>query len=179
MARELARLWYFIWHDNSLLSWIVNVVIAIVLVKFVIYPGLGLLLSTSYPVVAVVSGSMEHNTNFETWWEANKNWYINKGITKDNFKEFLFSNGFNKGDIMVIKGAETVDIGDVVVYQGYAVNPIIHRVVHVNDKSFETKGDHNPAPDGYDIKDDMVLGKAIFKIPYLGWVKIIATELVT
>ena len=57
----LKKTWKFIWEDDSFLSWLVNIVIAFVLVKFIIYPLLGLLLGTGFPVVAVVSCSMEHN----------------------------------------------------------------------------------------------------------------------
>lgn len=74
------KIWKFIWHDDSLLSWIVNIVIAFILVKFVIYPGLGLILQTTYPVVAVVSSSMEHNEDFEKWWENAKLCYSNYNI---------------------------------------------------------------------------------------------------
>ena len=49
----LKKTWHFIWEDDSLLSWIVNIVLAIVLIKFIIYPGLGLVLGTGFPVVAV------------------------------------------------------------------------------------------------------------------------------
>jgi signal peptidase I len=55
------KVWYFVWEDNSVWSWIVNIILAFVLIKFVVYPGLGFVLTTSHPVVAVVSGSMEHN----------------------------------------------------------------------------------------------------------------------
>ena len=57
----LIKTWKFIWDNDSPLSWILNVIIAFILVKFIIYPGLGLLLGTTHPVVAVVSGSMSHN----------------------------------------------------------------------------------------------------------------------
>ena len=56
----LRKVWKFIWEDDSALSWIVNVILAFVIVKFLIYPGLGLVLHTTHPVVAVVSGSMDH-----------------------------------------------------------------------------------------------------------------------
>ena len=62
----LKKIWNFIWHDNSVWSWLVNVILAFVLVKFVIYPGLGFLLHTTHPVVAVMSSSMEHNGDFNT-----------------------------------------------------------------------------------------------------------------
>ena len=58
------KIWYFIWEDDSVLSWIVNIILAFVLIKFIVYPGLGLVFGTDFPVVAVVSGSMEHEGNF-------------------------------------------------------------------------------------------------------------------
>ena len=67
----LKKAWYFIWYDDSLLSWFLNVIIAFILVKFIIYPGIGLILGTSHPLVAVVSCSMDHNADFENWWQAN------------------------------------------------------------------------------------------------------------
>ena len=56
------KIWHFIWEEDSLASWAVNIILAFVLIKFLVYPGLGLVLGTKYPIVAVVSGSMEHNT---------------------------------------------------------------------------------------------------------------------
>ena len=53
--------WNFIFYDNSWQSWIVSLVLAFILIKFVLYPGLGFILGTGYPVVAVVSESMDHN----------------------------------------------------------------------------------------------------------------------
>ena len=58
----LKKIWWFIWESDSIWSWIVNIILAFIIIKFLVYPGLGLLLQTSYPVVAVVSGSMEHKT---------------------------------------------------------------------------------------------------------------------
>jgi len=52
--------WDFIWHSNSVWSWLANIVLAFIFIKFIFYPGLGVLFNTSYPLVAVVSGSMEH-----------------------------------------------------------------------------------------------------------------------
>ncbi len=56
----LKKIWYFIWEDDSIWSWIVNIILAFVIIKFIVYSGLGFMLSTSHPIVAVVSGSMEH-----------------------------------------------------------------------------------------------------------------------
>lgn len=177
----LKKLWHFLWHEDSLLSWIVNLILAFVLVKFVIYPGVGFLLGTSYPIVAVVSGSMEHQgQSFDKWWEG-ASWYKEQGMTKEQFSQLPFRNGFNKGDIMVLQGIEpkAIKVGDVVVYESSRhTNPIIHRVVKITENngeySFTTKGDNNPAPDRDIVSEEQFqrTGKAVLRIPFLGWIKI-------
>src|SRR3989338_7009491 len=102
----LQRVWHFIWEENSIWSWIVNIILVFVLIKFIVYPGLGFLLQTSHPVVAVVSESMEHNSNFDEWWDKSNKWYINNGIKKEEFVNFPLKNGFNKGDIMVLRSED-------------------------------------------------------------------------
>ena len=173
MKDKLKKLWRFIWEDNSIWSWLVNLILAFVLVKFIIYPGLGLLLGTGYLVVAVVSGSMEHDGGFDNWWSSQENIYNELGITKEEFKDFRFKNGFNKGDIMVLIGSEKINIGDVIVFRGGASEPIIHRVVKID--SLQTKGDQNTGSrnDEIGISKDRIIGKAVIRVPYLGWVKLI------
>lgn len=185
----LKKLWYFIWEDNSIWSWLVNLVLAFVLIKFIVYPGLGFLLSTTHPVVAVVSESMTHNDNFDGWWGKAGSWYSERRISKSAFEKFPLKNGFDKGDIMVLKGKkpENIKVGDVVVFWSSKRDPIIHRVVkkwQENDVYyFQTKGDNNPgmlktpAVDETKISQEQVVGNAVIKIPLLGWVKIIAVKI--
>lgn len=182
LKKRIARFWQFLWYEDSLASWIVNLLLAFVLVKFVLYPGIGFLLGTSYPIVAVVSGSMEHDgLSLPAWWEGTSSWYLDHGIAYDTFAAFPFANGFNKGDIMVIIGVEPQAIkrGDVVVYENPDYrNPIIHRIVEIHNTdgtySFTTKGDHNPSPDKRPVTEEHIkrTGKAVFRIPFLGWIKI-------
>jgi len=185
----LKKTWYFIWEDNSIWSWIANVVIAFILIKFIVYPGLGLLLTTSHPVVAVVSESMEHNMKFDGWWEKNKDWYMENGINKEDFNTFSFKNGFNKGDIMFLVGkdAENVEIGDTIVFRSSRKDPIIHRVVKKFDDNgiyFQTKGDNNEDSikndklDETNLGEDVIIGKAAFRIPLLGYIKIWFVEII-
>ena len=94
--KKWKKVWYFVWEDNSIWSWIVNIILAFILIKFVVYPGLGFLLSTSHPVVAVVSNSMEHSIGFDGWWEKNKDWYVENGITEEQFKQFPLKMGLIK-----------------------------------------------------------------------------------
>ncbi|MBR9676137.1 signal peptidase I [Candidatus Woesearchaeota archaeon] len=183
----LKKTWAFIWYDDSLLSWALNILLAIILIKFVVYPGLGLVLSTPYPIVAVVSGSMEHDGSFDDFWDGQGRFYEDRNITKEIFLEYSYRNGFNTGDIMILYGTrpKNIDLGDVIVFQSPArPDPIIHRVVNKweseGEYHYTTKGDHNPAIHDNigedDIVDNRVIGRAVFRVPYLGWVKIAAFE---
>lgn len=181
LKRIWGKFWHFFWEEDSLLSWVVNIIVAFLLIKGVIYPGLGLMLHTGYPVVAVISKSMEHEGRFDDWWLRQHSWYEEKGITKDQFTGYDFKNGFNKGDIMLLRGvkADEANIGDVIVYNSYIrKEPIIHRIVKVESKgefsSYTTKGDRNEEsyPFEYKILYNNVIGKAFFRVPYLGWIKI-------
>jgi signal peptidase I len=200
------KIWFFIWHDNSAASWIVNILLAYLIIKFVIYPLLGLIFGTNFPIVAVVSNSMEHHMNLDDWWVKNEDYYLALNITKTNFEDYPFKNGFNRGDIMFLIGKKPgeIRIGDVIVFQSKKPYPIIHRVINKEDKAmwvFQTKGDNNKdqireyvdplsgklvllglgqsAPDGYtpvfdetQILEKQLLGKAVLRVPWLGYVKI-------
>ena len=184
-------IWHFIWEDNSIWSWIVNILLAFVLIKFAVYPLLSLMLGTSHPIVAVVSSSMEHgNLGFEPWWEKNKEWYTTAGIAKEDFSKYSLKNCFNKGDIIILLGKQPKDIkrGDIIVFRSGRPDPIIHRVVAVNSAQgkfvFSTKGDNNKGQlkdfytDETAIYESQVIGIAAFKVPYLGYVKILSVNLV-
>lgn len=170
----LRKLWKFIWYDDSILSWIVNILLAFLIVKFLLYPGLGLVLGTDFPVVAVVSGSMHHEGNFDQWYDERGGWY---NLSRNEIKKWPFSSGFNKGDIMILKKASNINIGDVIVFRGNSNNPIIHRVVFVGKDFYQTKGDNNA--DSFNqlgetnIKENQIIGKAFGRIPFLGYVKIL------
>jgi len=184
VKKRFKKIWYFIWEDNSVWSWIVNVILAFVLIKFIVYPGLGFLLSTSHPVVAVVSESMEHNAKFDEWWTENNEWYIENGINLEDFETFSLKNGFDKGDIMILMGkdVEDIKIGDTIVFRSNRKDPIIHRVVKKmqdgDEIYFQTKGDNNKDSiknsllDETNLKEDVILGKAVFRVPFLGYIKI-------
>lgn len=179
---SIKKIWYFIWYDDSPLSWLLNIILALILVKFVIYPGLGFLLGTTHPLVAVVSGSMEHNgLRFDDWWQINGAWYESNGITKEQFKNFNFKNGFNKGDIMILINPKNKDTGNVMVYRKANSNdpPIIHRIVKINQDSYQTKGDNVNRIQSFeeDIKNNAIIGKAVIRIPYLGYIKILFVDL--
>ena len=62
-------------------------------------------------------------------------------------------------------------------------DPIIHRVINITSEKdntvFKTKGDNNCESGDFEqqIPSRNVLGKAVWRIPFLGWVKILAVEL--
>ncbi len=169
------KTYHFLFKEDSLLSWFVNIILAFLLVKFVIYPLLALVLGSSLPLVAVISGSMEHEgMDFDTWWQANGAWYESEGITKEMFDTYRFTNGFDKGDVMILVGADTISVGDVLVYQSSShTYPIIHRVTYINeDGTYLIKGDNNDIPDPSPVEESQVLGKALYRLPKIGWIKI-------
>ena len=183
------RMWHFIWEEDSLLSWIVNIILAFVLIKFIIYPAIGFAMQTNYPLVAVISESMVHETNFDTFWEQKQDFYEKFNITKSDFEGYKFKNGFNKGDIMFLRGRDpgNIKIGEILVFKGTPEYPypIIHRVISKNQEKevyyFQTKGDHNSISiNGLEtsINQDRILGVAIFRIPYVGWIKIWFVDLI-
>ncbi|MFH1212072.1 MAG: signal peptidase I [Candidatus Woesearchaeota archaeon] len=197
----LGKIWKFIWEDNSVWSWIANIILAFIIIKFLFYPFLGLIFHTGFPIVAVVSESMEHNDGFYDWWYqdarcidgdkcAQWEWYLERDIKEEDFKKFDFSNGFNKGDIIFLvgKAPEEIKAGEVIVYQAGKAYPIIHRVVDSWEQNstiyFKTKGDNNPDSiqdarlNENKVSSTQLLGKAVFKVPWLGYVKIWFVDLI-
>lgn len=185
----LRKIWWFIWEDDSFLSWVVNIVLSFILIKFLVYPVLGIVLGTPVPIVAVVSGSMEHDSSFSTFWNAQQGIYDGFNITSDDFSKYPFNNGFNKGDIMLLvgKNPEKIEKGDVIVFKSGRPDPIIHRVVDKTDVNgtiiFQTKGDHNTYQitdlwlDEKEVSGQSLMGEAVLRIPFLGWVKILFVNL--
>lgn len=132
---------------------------------------------------------MYHAENFDDWWFKNANFYVENGITKEAFREFTMKNGFNKGDIIVVWGYSDYSLGDIIIFQpnieSVAPNPIIHRIVSTSP--IGTKGDNNARQltimnnaqkiDETSIEQENIIGKSVFKIPALGWIKLIFFEI--
>ena len=162
-----------------------------IMLAYLINTILGFVLHTDLPVVAVASSSMTHkpvngmvcgrmvtnyNSDFDDWWEICGDTYREFNITKSEFKKFPFPNGFQMGDVPIIKGSKVYKVGDIIVYsikEGSV--PIIHRIVAVNpDGTYQTKGDHNAGQLPYEkrVKKSQIHGKVIGVIPCIGWVKV-------
>jgi len=199
--KTFRKIWHFLWEEDSIWSWLVNIALAFLIIKFLIYPGLGFALGTTHPVVAVVSESMEHNgIKLDAWYDQNEGFYAYYNITEGDFSGYRYKNGFNKGDIMILIGKkpEKLDKGDVIVFFSSTNQPIIHRIIKEwevdDDYYFQTKGDNNPdsialyvkynsfVPKGTvgavelldetEIHEDEIVGKAVARVPLLGYIKI-------
>lgn len=179
------KIWHFLWYEDSVASWFVSIILAFLLIKFLVYPALGLVFGTQFPVVAVVSNSMDHDRSFDDWWANREDLYLQFNITKQQFSDFPMRGGFNKGDIIILFGIqpERIAQGDIIVYWGGKDYPIIHRVVAINTigASVQTMGDNNPgqipfSPNERDVRAETILGRAALRVPYLGWVKIFAVD---
>jgi signal peptidase I len=195
--RYWAWFWHFMWVEDSAASWIANIIVAFIIIKFIVYPVLGWALGTSYPIVAVVSGSMQHDGTFADWWvhqckfadgstATQGRLYEILGISQSTFESYSFHNGFNRGDLMILYSPTNAKVGDVLVYSapGFS-DPIIHRIIVERDGTagtvFETKGDANCGQNQFEksIAQSQVLGKAVIRIPLLGWIKIGAVDLLS
>jgi len=132
---------------------------------------------------------MYHETGFDDWWAKNSAYYESKNITKEDFQRYNLKNGMNKGDVIFVLGEKSPGKGEIIIFSpnsgSTARNPVIHRIITENP--IGTKGDHNidqlkPGnnPAGVDeisISQQQVIGKAVLKIPYIGWVKLVFYEL--
>jgi len=171
----LKQFWKYLQKDTWD-SWIVSVILLVLIIKLIIFPILGLVTGTSLPIVIVESCSMYHEAKFDTWWEANQEWYKTRDINKTDFEEYAFKNGLNKGDIIFVVGAKEYKKGDIIIFNAGTEHPLIHRIV--TTEPISTKGDHNTNQLIYDknISKEDIIGKSILKLPLMGWIKLIFFE---
>lgn len=102
-----------------------------------------------------------------------------------------FDRTIQVGDILIVQPVNPADLSadypnsDIIVYNTHYIGPIVHRIVAKEEVNgtwyFYTKGDNNgtpwpaiPSPAEYDIwspspiPQDMIVGKVIFRIPWVG-----------
>lgn len=190
--RMIKKFWNWLWKSNSILSWIVLFILIFIFVKFIFFPFFSLILNTKMPFVIVESYSMQHcygikknpliHCNFNEYWLNYGYFYENIGINKTNFSNFKFKDGLDAGDIVVLKGEKDYKVGDIIVF--IANNkPIIHRIIKKRCEDYciyETKGDNNNGQLEFEknITKQYIIGKAIFVIPKLGWIKLLPFKLI-
>ncbi len=171
-------MWDFL-QDDSWSSFLATLILAFVVIKFVFFPGLSFLTGTSLPLVIVESCSMYHHEDgFERTFESSV--YGSYGLSLVDTIGWDFQNGFSKGDVIFVVGAEDVEIGDVIIFNVGAQYPLIHRVVEAGE-TYATKGDNYKTNSlqlnsEKSISADKLVGKALFRVPAIGWTKLIFFE---
>ena len=163
-----------IWKNEYIQTAIVIGIIAIVVFGF--WYGSQAILNTSYPALAVVSGSMcvPYNGRCDGWSHP-------------------FSHTLHIGDLIIVQGVNPDNLkaeypnSDIIVFKKPLDENelIVHRIAakEVDENGtmyFYTKGDGNPSnrwpnaiqPSEYDswgrVSEDLVVGKVIMRIPWVG-----------
>ncbi len=84
------------------------------------------------------------------------------------------------GSIVIIKPADSYEVGDIVTFHGRFRLPngeelaVTHRVVEKTVSGsttvYKTKGDANDDPDTELLRENKIIGKVLFDVPYIGYV---------
>ncbi len=157
-AVTVKRLWNNEFFKTALM------VIFIVALVFGVWFGSQLVLNTSYPALAVASGSMcKLPGSYCDGWSH------------------PFSRTLHVGDLIIIQGVDPENIkaapypdGDIIVFRHPEATKelIVHRAIEKQtvggNISFRTKGDGNTGPDPQLVPEDNVVGKVVLRIPWIG-----------
>ncbi|TFH38475.1 MAG: signal peptidase I [ANME-2 cluster archaeon] len=77
----------------------------------------------------------------------------------------------HRGDLVLVQSiSKTPSIGDIIQFEVQNRRmPVLHRVAEVSAIGYKTKGDFNPSPDNWILKDSQIQAKAItlFNIPVI------------
>lgn len=101
---------------------------------------------------------------------------------KNNYKVLMVMSGsmepaIKTGSLIFTQPSNSYKVGDIITFrpENTASNKktTTHRIANIEDGSGDrlltTKGDANKSSDGAKIKEDQIVGKYLFKIPYLGY----------
>jgi signal peptidase I len=108
-------------------------------------------LGTSNPMMVVISQSM---------------------IPALGVGDFIFIEAINDFDNVAIGNSP---VGDILVFirPGYHEEYIVHRAIDgvktENGWIYQTKGDNNAFPDGFQVTEDLVIGRVINRLPVIGY----------
>lgn len=187
----MKKFWWIVWKDDSFKGWIISLLFIFIVIKFIFFPLLSLATGTSLPLAIVESCSMYHKGDlfgsFDKWYDKHEDKYSEFDIAYNEFEDFKMKKGFNKGDILFIVGTkpEKIEVGDIIIFTANTQNPVIHRVIKINENNetgeltFSTIGDNNNGQLNVErnISEDQIMGKASIRIaPFIGWGKLIFFE---
>ena len=134
---KLKKFWVWTWNSNSFSSYISAFILGFLIIKFLVFPMLGIMFNTNYPIVAIVTSSMEHKINsnmicgknyytenkidFNKWFEICGDYYVeNHNISKNKFERFEYKNGLYVGDVLILNGwknKKNLEVGDTIVFE--------------------------------------------------------------
>lgn len=63
---------------------------------------------------------------------------------------------------------EELEVGDIIAFQNGPMQ-VAHRIVSIQEESYQTKGDANRSPDPGVIRKEQVQGQVIARVPLLGY----------
>ncbi len=157
-------------------SWLVSLILIIIGIKYILFPLLAAVTGTTLPLVVVESCSMYHSSSFNDWWSDNGAKFVPYNISKTQFQAFSLINGLNKGDIVFVLGRKEYKKGEVIIFTATTPYPVIHRILSL--EPYETQGDNNPSQLAFEtnITQRQIVGKAVARIPAIGWLKLIFFE---
>ena len=144
---------YKIWSSEVIktLLLMAMVVLGVLLFRW----GLSVALRTDYPLHTPISSSMEPTLNIGDL-------LIVEGVVKG---EEINADPVN-GDIIVFR--KPTSLGEFIVHRAIQKmwNPIEGKYY------FKTKGDNNSQPDSERVQEDYIVGRVLWRIPFLGYIKI-------
>ncbi len=173
-------------------------IILAILLAYGAYNTAGIALNTNIPVVSVVSNSMKHDYTIET---THYSFLMSKyNFTRKEINSWPLHSGFTRGDLLIVEGANAsqIKVGDVIIYKlknwetpecrefenllnKKGIEKVVHRIIKKYENngqiSFITKGDHNFREDPCTIQPDEIQGKVIFRLPWLGYLKLIPAQI--
>lgn len=96
------------------------------------------------------------------------------------FKFFVVESGsmepaVHTGSVIMVKPEKDYNIGDIITFgpNNRVSTPTTHRIIEKKEKqgvtTFVTKGDANDGPDMNEVNENEVIGKLIFKVPFVGY----------
>jgi len=159
--KKVVNCWKAFWKflkKDSWASFAVTLLLAFVIIKFVFFPGLSFLTGSSLPLVIVESCSMYHHEDgMAKSFESSV--YEDYGLELLDSLSWDFQNGFAKGDVIFVVGADDVEVGDVIIFNENVQYPLIHRVVSVEDGVYSTKGDNYKTNSGQRSAEKIYCGR--------------------
>lgn len=76
--------------------------------------------------------------------------------------------GMHRGDLAVVRKADSYEVGDVVTYRHPEIGPVIHRIINREGARFVFQGDNNDFIDSYHPAQHELVGKLWFEVPGFG-----------